>query len=163
MEDVKWLLKKYGSLIALMIIIVITGSIVLGKRSSERNAEEVWEPPIEILSDNISAPSDDEKEISDNTVAKEGEEESKTKLEMESSLWFLPQTEKCLITETENSYGSNIKGFTREQCRKVVSLLGEAGYVSITEDTNMENYGKVKDFMWGLAARRTVYQRLRIH
>lgn len=81
---------------------------------------------------------------------------------MESSLWFLPQTEKCLITETENSYGSNIKGFTREQCRKVVSLLGEAGYVSITEDTNMENYGKVKDFMWGLAARRTVYQRLRI-
>ena len=86
MEDVKWLLKKYGSLIVLMVIIVITGSIVLGKRSSERNAEEVWEPPIEILSDNTSAPSDDEKEISDNTVAKEGEEESKTKLEMESSL-----------------------------------------------------------------------------
>lgn len=175
MEDVKWLLKKYGSLIALMIIIVITGSIVLGKRSSERNAEEVWEPPIEILSDNTSVPSGDNKEVSGNTVAGEGEEESETESdsEMESSLWFLPQTEKCLITEAEkdelkdtalaaaeqgkevyedieliceSSYGSNIKGFIREQCRKVVSLLGEAGYVSITEDTNMENYGEVEDF-----------------
>ena len=162
MEDVKWLLKKYGSLIALMVIIVITGSIVLGKRSSERNAEEVWEPPIEILSDNTSVPSGGNKEVSGNTAAGEGEEESETESDSEMDLWFLPQTEKCLITETENSYGSNIKGFTREQCRKVVSLLGEAGYVSITEDTNMENSGKVKDFMWGLAARRTVYQRLRI-
>ncbi len=175
MEDVKWLIKKYGFFIVLMVIIVITGSIVLGKRSSERNAEEVWEPPIEILSDNTSVPSGDNKEVSGNTVAGEGEEESETESdsEMESSLWFLPQTEKCLITEAEkdelkdtalaaaeqgkevyedieliceSSYGSNIKGFTREQCRKVVSLLGEAGYVSITEDTNMENYGEVEDF-----------------
>ncbi len=175
MEDVKWLLKKYGSLIALMIIIVITGSIVLGKRSSERNAEEVWESPIEILSDNTSVPSGANKEISGNTVAGEDEEESETESdsEMESSLWFFSQAEKCLITEaekdelkdtalaaaeqvkemykdieliSESSYGSNIKGFTREQCRKVVSLLGEAGYVSITEDTNMENYGEVEDF-----------------
>lgn len=175
MEDVKWLLKKYGSLIVLMVIIVITGSIVLGKRSSERNAEEVWEPPIEILSDNTSVPSGANKEISGNTVAGEEEEESETESdsEMESSLWFFPQTEKCLITEaekdelkdtalaaaeqvkemykdieliSESSYGSNIKGFTREQCRKVVALLGKAGYVSITEDTNMENYGEVEDF-----------------
>ena len=175
MEDVKWLLKKYGSLIVLMVIIVITGSIVLGKRSSERNAEEVWEPPIEILSDNTSVPSGANKEISGNTVAGEEEEESETESdsEMESSLWFFPQTEKCLITEaekdelkdtalaaaeqvkemykdieliSESSYGSNIKGFTREHCRKVVALLGKARYVSITEDTNMENYGEVEDF-----------------
>ena len=175
MENIKWLLKKYGSFIALMGIIVITGGIVLGKRSSERNAEEMWEPPIEILSENASVLSGGNKEISGNTVAGEGEEESETESdsEMESSLWFLPQTEKCLITEaekdelkdtalaaaeqgkevykdiemiSESSYGSNIKGFTREQCRKVVALLGEAGYVSVTEDTNMENYGKVEDF-----------------
>ncbi len=44
------------------------------------------------------------------------------------------------------SFGSNIKGFTKEQCRKVVSLLGNGGYVSVTEDTNMENYKKVEDF-----------------
>lgn len=50
MEDVKWLLKKYGSLIVLMVIIVITGSIILGKRGSEKNAEEVWEPPVVIES-----------------------------------------------------------------------------------------------------------------
>ena len=44
------------------------------------------------------------------------------------------------------SYGSNIKEFTKEQCREVVSLLGGAGYVSVTEDTNMENYGEIEDF-----------------
>ena len=50
MEDVKWLIKKYGFFIVLMVIIVITGNIVLGKRGSEKNAEEVWEPPVIIES-----------------------------------------------------------------------------------------------------------------
>ena len=45
MEDVKWLLKKYGLLIVLMVIIVVICSIIFGKRGSEKNAEEVWEPP----------------------------------------------------------------------------------------------------------------------
>ena len=48
MEDVKWLIIKYGFFIVLMVILVIIGSIVLGKRGSEKNAEEVWEPPVEI-------------------------------------------------------------------------------------------------------------------
>lgn len=49
------------------------------------------------------------------------------------------------LTE-EPFYGSGIKEFTREQCREVVSILGKAGYVSVTEDTNMENYEKVEAF-----------------
>ncbi len=104
-----------------------------------------------------------------NKIVEEGVKESKT----ESSLWFLPQAENCLITEvekdglkntaltvaeqvrkvykdieliSESSYSSNIKEFTKEQCREVVTLLGRAGYVSVTEDTNMENYEKVEDF-----------------
>ena len=36
--------------------------------------------------------------------------------------------------------------FTREQCRQVTAMLGEAGYVSVTEDTNMENYQEVEAF-----------------
>ena len=171
MEDVKWLLKKYGSLIALMVIIVITGSIVLGKRSSERNAEEVWEPPVEINIDHNPVSSGSEEEILSNNISEESVEENET--ESETPLWFLPQAENCLITEMEKEelkdvaliaaeqvkeaykdikligespYGSNIKEFTREQCREVVTLLGRAGYVSVTEDANMENYEKVEDF-----------------
>lgn len=45
-----------------------------------------------------------------------------------------------------SSFSSNIKEFTKEQRREVVSLLGNGGYVSVTEDTNMENYEKVEDF-----------------
>lgn len=46
----------------------------------------------------------------------------------------------------ESSYGSNIREFTHDQCRQVVRLLGKAGYVGVTEDTNMENYEQIEDF-----------------
>ena len=46
MADVKWLFKKYGFFIVLMVMVVITGNIVLGKRGSGKNTEEVWEPPV---------------------------------------------------------------------------------------------------------------------
>lgn len=168
MEDVKWLLKKYGFLIVLMIIIVLVSSIIWGKRGSEKSAEEVWEPPIEI-------PFSNENEILSNNIAEENIEESETesKSDTESSLWFLPQAGNCLITEAEKdelkdtamdaagqvkdvykdieleegvSYGSNIKEFTKEQRREAVALLGNAGFVSVTEDTNMENYEEIEDF-----------------
>ncbi len=171
MEDVKWLIKKYGFFIVLMVILVIIGSIVLGKRGSEKNAEEVWEPPVEINIDYNPVSSGSEEEILSNNISEESVEENET--ESETPLWFLPQAENCLITETEKEelkdvaliaaeqvkeaykdikligespYGSNIKEFTREQCREVVTLLGRAGYVSVTEDANMENYEKVEDF-----------------
>ena len=171
MEDVKWLIKKYGFFIVLMVILVIIGSIVLGKRGSEKNAEEVWEPPVEINIDHSPVSSGNEEEILSNNILEESVEENET--ESEASLWFLPQAKNCLITETEKDelkdaaliaveqvkeaykdikligespYGSNIKEFTREQCREVVTLLGMAGYVSVTEDANMENYEKVEDF-----------------
>ena len=173
MEDVKWLIRKYGFFIVLMVIIVIIGSIVLGKRGSEKNAEEVWEPPVEISFEHIPMSSADEEEILSNNTVEKRVEESESESEIETSLWYLPHSEECLITETEkdelkdaaltaaeqvrgvykdieliseSSYGSNIKEFTREQCREVVTLLGMAGYVSVTEDTNMENYEKVEDF-----------------
>lgn len=169
MEDVKWLIKKYGFFIVLMVILVIIGSIVLGKRGSEKNAEEVWEPPVEINIDHSPVSSGSEEETWSNNISEESVEENET----EASLWFLPQAENCLITETEKDelkdaaliaaeqvkeaykdikligespYGSNIKEFTREQCREVVTLFGKAGYVSVTEDANMENYEKVEDF-----------------
>ena len=97
---------------------------------------------------------------------------------------------KDIELEEEVYYGSNIREFTKEQCREAVSLLGNAGFVSVTEDTNMENYEEIEDFyaaymekrdamvtiyevkhdettgcrhiMWGLAGRRAAYRRLRI-
>ncbi len=38
-----------------------------------------------------------------------------------------------------SAFESNIRNFTDEQRKEVVSLLGKAGYVSIAEDCNMEN------------------------
>lgn len=43
-------------------------------------------------------------------------------------------------------YASNIKGFTFEQRKEVVSLLGKAGYVSVTDDYSMENSEQIEEF-----------------
>lgn len=83
MEDVKWLLKKYGFLIVLMVVIVVICSIIFGKRGSEKNAEEVWEPPVEI-------PFSNENEILSNNIAEENIEESET--ESETSVYKGLQT-----------------------------------------------------------------------
>lgn len=158
MEDVKWLLKKWGIFFLVLLAAVIVSSTLLERRSiKEKNAaEDVWEPPVEISSNKIDA------------VDTEG-----TESQAESSLWFIPQTSNSLITEMEKaelenlalsaarqvtevykdveieegpSYASNIKDFTKEQCKEVVELLGKAGFVSVAEDVNMENYEDVEDF-----------------
>ena len=47
MEDVKWLLKKWGFPMLVLLIVVIAGVICWGKLHKEemKVAEEVWEPP----------------------------------------------------------------------------------------------------------------------
>ena len=50
MEDVRWLLKKWGFPILLLLFSVIAGVIYWGKMHTEEKkvAEEVWEAPVEI-------------------------------------------------------------------------------------------------------------------
>jgi len=50
MEDVKWLLRKCGLPILLLLIFVIAGVVCWGELHTEKQkvAEEVWEPPVEI-------------------------------------------------------------------------------------------------------------------
>lgn len=91
----------------------------------------------------------------------------------DASLELLWQAKVCLITEPEkkelqdfalqaaeqvreiyrnieiaegSAYESNIRNFTDEQRKAVVALLGKAGYVSITEDCNMENPSELEAF-----------------
>lgn len=50
MEDVKWLLKRCGFPILILLTVVIEGMICWGRLHTEEKkvAEEVWEPPVEI-------------------------------------------------------------------------------------------------------------------
>lgn len=75
MEDVKWLLKKCGLPILILLFAVIAGVICWGKLHTEERkvAEEVWEPPVEI-------------ENSEATT--EADAETST----ESAYWFIPQS-----------------------------------------------------------------------
>lgn len=86
MEDVRWLLKKWGFPILLLLFSVIAGVIYWGKMHMEemKVAEEVWEPPVEI--ENAE------------TVP---EEQNVAKKSTESVYWFIPQASDELLSEEE--------------------------------------------------------------
>ena len=158
MEDVKWLLRKCGLLILLLLIFVIVGVICWRKMHEEEQkvAEEVWEPPVEI----------------ENSEA-ETEEAENAETSTESAYWFIPQAIDCLISDEEKeqlqsmvlsaadsvaeiykdiviadapSYSSGISEFTNEQRKTVVEQLGRSGLVSVEEDTAMQNHEAVETF-----------------
>ena len=87
MEDLKWLFKKYGLLLLILLIVVILSVLCWSKLHGkpEKKAEEVWEPPV-IIS---------EKETE--TIP----EETVTETSEETAFWFLPQSDDCLLSETE--------------------------------------------------------------
>ena len=156
MEDVKWLLKKCGLPILILLFAVIAGVICWGKLHTEERkvAEEVWEPPVEI-------------ENSEATT--EADAETST----ESAYWFISQSKDCLISDEEKeqlqskvlsaaesvseiykdfviadaaNYSSGISEFSGEQRKNVVEALGKRGLVSVEEDTAMQNHEAIEAF-----------------
>ncbi|NLL76048.1 MAG: ATP F0F1 synthase subunit B [Clostridiales bacterium] len=157
-EDVKWLLRKCGFPVLLLLIAVIVGVICWGKLHAEEPgaAEEVWEPPVKI-------------ENSKAVV----EETTHTETSAESVYWIIPQASDCLISDEEKkqlqgmafsaaesvrevykdiviadvpSYSSGVSEFTGEQRKAVVEQLGKSGLVSVVEDTDMQNYEAIETF-----------------
>lgn len=160
MEDIKWLFRKCGIVILIMIFVISAGIIIIGQRKKQEfQAEEVWEPFIEI--ENIrEKESERENHVVDSSTT-------------ESSYWVIPQAEECLISDEEkgklqkkvlsavtlvsNIYKEtiipgeqkNVIGgiqFPDEQRKKVVEQLGNAGFVATVENANMQNYQELKRF-----------------
>lgn len=158
MEDVKWLLRRCGLPILLLLFFVIAGVFCWGKQHAEKQkvAEEVWEPPVEI----------------ENSEA-ETEEAENAETSTESAYWFIPQASDDLLSEEEKeqlqstvlsaaesvseiyvdivisdapNYSSGISDFTGEQRKVVVEHLGSKGLVSVEEDTYMQNSERIENF-----------------
>lgn len=158
MEDVKWLLKRCGFPILILLIVVIAGMNCWGRLHTEENkvAEEVWEPPVEI---------EDSETVT--------EEENDTETSTDSAYWFIPQSSDNLLSEAEKkqlqstvlaaaesikeiykdviivdaaNYSSGVSEFTSEQRKAVVEQLGKAGLISVEEDTNMQNPEGIETF-----------------
>ena len=158
MEDVKWLLRRCGLPILLLLIFVIAGVVCWGELHTEKQkvAEEVWEPPVEI----------------ENSEAETKEAEN-TETSTESAYWFIPQSKDCLISDEEKeqlqskvlsaaesvseiykdfviadaaNYSSGISEFSGEQRKNVVEALGKRGLVSVEEDTAMQNHEAIEAF-----------------
>lgn len=174
MEDVKWLLKKLGYPILTLIIVVIIGVTcwVNLHTENEKVAEELWEYPVEI-------------EKSEAVT----EEETNSETSTESAYWFIPQADDCIISDEEKgqlqskalsaaelvrdiykdivivdapNYSSGVSEITSEQRKAVVEQLGNSGFVSVEEDTNMQNHELIEifyeEYMNGLDSMVTIFE-----
>lgn len=158
MRNIKLLIRKYGFLSLILLIVVIVGGVFGRKFYTEdkKVEEEIWKPSVEMKSSEIITTEDTNLETS-----------------TDSTYWVIPQAEDCFILDEEkqqlqnkalsaaesvseiykdieivdiSSYSSGITEFTREQRKAVVKKLGENGFVSVEEDTNMQNYEAIETF-----------------
>ena len=161
MEDLKRLFRKGSFLLILLCLAVAAGSFFTGFKEGKgrKQPEESWEPAMEISGSAATG----------NTGAGDNGKEPQESL---SSPYFLEEPDSLLgeaeEKELENSalsaakqvqevyryaaieedapYTYTVRDFSREQRNRVVSMLGEAGYVSVTDGANMENHNSVRDF-----------------
>lgn len=158
MRDIKLLIRRYGFLsLILLIVVIVEGSCQRKFQIEDKKVEEeVWKPSVEIESSEIITTEDTNLETS-----------------TDSTYWGIPQAEDCFISDEEkeqlqnkallaaesvseiykdieivdvSNYSSGINEFTREQRKAVVEKLGENGFVSVEEDTNMQNYEAIETF-----------------
>ena len=118
MEDVKWLLKRCGFLILILLIVVIAGMICWGRLHTEEKkvAEEVWEPLVEI---------EDSETVT--------EEENDTETSIDSAYWCIPQSSDCLISEEEKEQLQNMVLSAAESVKEIykdVIITDAANYSS---------------------------------
>lgn len=170
-EDIKWLLRKCGLPILMLLLFVIVMVSYWGKLhdKEQKIVEEVWEPPVKI--------SESETEMEE------------TESSSENVYWIVPQSEDCLFSDQEKEelqnmalsaaefvsemykefvvpdapqYSSGIAEFSSEQRRKVVEVLGEKGLTSVEEETNMQNRENLEQFyakyLSGQESMVTVYE-----
>ena len=147
-----------------MLLAVIIASAIILKQSRQKETDVLMEDREHSIGASVN--SHEVKSIED-AAGKSADDYS-----LDSSDVF-QKSEKCLITEDEkrqlqeqvlaaaeqvkevyrdievigsSSFASNIVDFTGEQCKEVVALFGQAGFVSITEDCNMVNPEKIQSF-----------------
>lgn len=75
-----------------------------------------------------------------------GAEQEKLKKEAITAAEQAGEVYEDALIEEDPIYGYIVRDFSREQRNRVVSLLGEAGYVSVADDVNMENPEAIQDF-----------------
>lgn len=155
---IKWRFKKRGFLI-LRILLTVTGIVTCWKKLHIQNrnmSEEVRKPAMKIESSSAVTQKD-----------------TKNAASSEHAYWFIPQSGDCLISEAEkkqlqnmalsaaesvseiyknvviseaSSYFSGVNEFSSEQRKIVAEELGRNCFVSVEENTDMQNYEAIENF-----------------
>ncbi len=123
MKELKGLYRKWGFSFILLFLAVSAGCLVTGiwKEANRKQSEKAWEPVAEISGSSA---------VTNDTGAAVQVQEVYRDAAIEEVL----------------PYTYTVRDFSREQRNRVVSMLGTAGYISVTDGANMENHESVRDF-----------------
>lgn len=143
MEDVKWLLKRCGVPILLLLIFVIVGVFCWGKLHTEKPkmAEEVWEPSVEI--ENMVLQVDEQWEKGYDLPVDEQEEK-----EAENDCRAMMERIYDIYKDADKGTASNVV-LTDETILELQKAIRETGYpvATLVTYSNMENYQSVDSFL----------------
>ncbi len=150
MEDIKWLFRKCGIPILIVLIMAITRIVI-----REQKGEKVWKPPIEIENSKITEKSENEEDVtesahrfipksSDCLISKEEQKQLQNKVL--SAAESVRDIYKDIVVTGESECFSGSAEFPYEQRKRVVEQLGTAGLVAVEEDTNMQNPQGIETF-----------------
>lgn len=162
MKERKWACKKWEFPFILLFLAIAAGSLLAGirKEANGKRPEKVWKPAAGISGSGTVA--------NDTGAAGRGEEPQ----EPLSSQYFSEEPDSLLSEDEEKKlekdaltaamqiqevyrdasigeeppYMYKVRNFSREQRNRAVSMLGTAGYVSVTDGANMENHKNVRSF-----------------
>lgn len=137
MEDIKWLIRKWGLFLFILLVVAIVGCLSLkGLESNERKiGEDIWEPPVEITSKELKNVINAEAEVAE-------------------------QLEKGYDLPMEDSEGKEAE----EQCKKVMEHIsgiydqaekGKSLNVILSDKTILEMQNKVSELEYPVAAEVT--------
>lgn len=150
LEDIRWLIKKYGPIFVLLIIVVIMGCFILNK-TSKKKIEEAWEPPIEIAEQSEDGLSETVNETEETDVWEKGYnlpvEDGMKERAMEDCKNVMAQIKEIYIAADKgNALNAVLSDETLDQMKNIIKNTGNP-VVASEQHSNMENYQKMEQFL----------------
>ena len=153
MEDVKWLIKKWGVFFPVLLGVVIVGGLAVGQWYGERKAdsEEIWEGKPEVTKDSSGKDlaAEDEKELK--ALTEKGYNlpvDIDEKEEAETGGHMVMEMIADIYANADKGDASNVT-ISDETILQMTERIGEKGYPVTATKTyfNMRNYKEVDKFL----------------
>ena len=172
MKDTKWFIRRFGIIIAILLVIIVSTGIFYKRNVKTLSEEAICKKPIAVSEvEYLQLDSESDQENEDNfpywmipqskSLLSKEESENLKKEALKAAELVKAVYKDIVIKVDAPEYTSGIDDFTNEQGEEVIKILGKGGYVCIKENVEMQNYDELeafyKSYTAGQDAEITVY------